>query len=217
MGVVLPHVNTREEAEAAAGAAKFAPLGYRGMFGGRQSFGVPDYVHKANDQTMVVVLIEEVTALDNLDDILKVDDIDVFFVAPTDLSQTMGHIGNVGHPEVQAAIDDAIARIVDAGRTAGTLVNDDNVASYVDKGARFLMTSWNAWGSAWSVGIPGAHSLTQRKWGRFRACPEISALPVGSGLFPCRWRWLRSAVRRRGRRPSPTGRRGTLRDSRPAC
>ena len=127
------------------GAAKFAPLGYRGMFGGRQSFGVPDYVHRANDQTMVVVLIEEVTALDNLDDILKVDGIDVFFVAPTDLSQTMGHIGNVGHPEVQSAIDDAIARIVSAGRTAGTLVNDDNVASYVEKGARFLMTSWNAW------------------------------------------------------------------------
>ena len=98
MGVVLPHVNTREEAEAAVGASKFAPLGYRGMFGGRQSFGVPDYVHQANDQTMVVVLIEEVTALDNLDEILKVDGIDVFFVAPTDLSQTMGHIGNVGHP-----------------------------------------------------------------------------------------------------------------------
>ena len=77
------------------------------MFGGRQSFGVPDYVHRANDQTMVVVLIEEVTALDNLDDILKVDGVDVFFVAPTDLSQTMGHIGNVGHPEVQSAIDDA--------------------------------------------------------------------------------------------------------------
>jgi 4-hydroxy-2-oxoheptanedioate aldolase len=94
---------------------------------------------------MVVVLIEEATALDNLDDILKVDGVDVFFVAPTDLSQTMGHIGNVGHPEVQSAIDDALARIVGAGRTAGTLVNDDNVAAYVEKGARFLMTSWNAW------------------------------------------------------------------------
>ncbi len=145
MGVVLPHVNTRAQAEAAAAAAKFAPLGCRGMFGGRQSFGVPDYVRQANDQTMVIVLIEEVAALDNLDDILKVDGIDVFFVAPTDLSQTMGHIGNVSHPDVQAAIDDAIARIVNAGRTAGTLVNDDNVATYVAKGARFLMTSWNAW------------------------------------------------------------------------
>jgi 4-hydroxy-2-oxoheptanedioate aldolase len=115
------------------------------MFGGRQSFGVPDYVHQANDQTLVVCLIEEVTALDNLDDILKVDGVDVFFVAPSDLSQTMGHIGDVGHPEVQAAIDDALARIIGAGRTAGTLVNDGNVASYVEKGARFLMTSWNGW------------------------------------------------------------------------
>ena len=115
------------------GAAKFAPLGWRGMFGGRQSFGVPDYVHRANEQTMVIVLIEETAALDNLDDILKVDGVDVFFVAPSDLSQTMGHIGNPGHPEVQAAIDDAIARIVDAGRTAGTLVNDENAAAYVAK------------------------------------------------------------------------------------
>ena len=145
MGVVLPHINTRAAAEAAVGAAKFAPLGWRGMFGGRQSFGVPDYVHRANDQTMVIVLIEETAALDNLDDILKVDGVDVFFVAPSDLSQTMGHIGNPGHPEVQAAIDDAIARFVDAGRTAGTLVNDDNAAAYVEKGARFLMTSWNGW------------------------------------------------------------------------
>ena len=57
----------------------------------------------------------------------------------------MGHIGNPGHPEVQHAIDDALARIVGAGRTAGTLVNDDNAASYIEKGARFLLTSWNGW------------------------------------------------------------------------
>ena len=145
MGIVVPHVNKREAAEQAMQSAKYAPLGYRGMFGGRQSFGVPDYFHKANDQTMVVVLLEETEALKNLDEILKVDGIDVFFVAPSDLAQTMGHIGDTGHPEVQAAIDDAISRIVSAGRTAGTLVNDENIASYIAKGARFLMTSWNAW------------------------------------------------------------------------
>jgi 4-hydroxy-2-oxoheptanedioate aldolase len=115
------------------------------MFGGRQSFGVPDYFHTANDQTMVVVLLEEVEALQNLEEILSVDYIDVFFVAPSDLSQTMGHIGNPGHPEVQQAIDDAIAQIVSAGRVAGTLVNDDNAAAYAEKGVQFLMTSWNAW------------------------------------------------------------------------
>ena len=73
------------------------------------------------------------------------DHIDVFFVAPSDLAQTLGHIGDIGHPGVQGAIDDAIARIVAAGRVARTLVNDDNVQSYVEKGVRVLMTSWNGW------------------------------------------------------------------------
>ena len=109
------------------------------------SFGVADYVHQANDQTLVVVLIEEIEALKNLDEILRVDYIDVFFVAPSDLSQTMGHIGNTGHPDVQKAIDEAIAKIVSSGRIAGTLVNDDNLAGYLDKGVKFIMTSWNGW------------------------------------------------------------------------
>jgi 4-hydroxy-2-oxoheptanedioate aldolase len=145
MGIVVPHVNSRDAAEQAMQSAKYAPLGYRGMFGGRQSYGVADYFHQANDQTMVIVLLEETEALKNLDEILKVDGIDVFFVAPSDLAQTMGHIGNVGHPDVQGAIDDALARIVSSGRTVGTLVNDQNITSYIDKGVRFTMTSWNGW------------------------------------------------------------------------
>ncbi len=145
MGIVVPHINSRAAAEQAAQSAKYAPLGYRGMFGGRQSYGVPDYFAAANDQSMVIVLLEEVSALQNLDEILRVDDIDVFFVAPSDLAQTMGHLGNPGHPEVQAAIDAAIARIVASGRTAGTLVNDANAADYVSKGVKFLMTSVNPW------------------------------------------------------------------------
>ena len=145
MGIVVPHVNTREDAQQAMQSAKFAPLGYRGMFGGRQSYGVSDYFRQANDQTMVVVLLEELQALQNLDEILRVDYIDVFFVAPSDLAQTMGRLGNPGHPEVQQAIDSAIAKIVSAGRVVGTLVNDESVASYADKGVQFLMTSWNGW------------------------------------------------------------------------
>ena len=145
MGIVVPHVNTRAAAEQAMQSVKYAPLGCRGMYGGRQSYGVADYFQKANDQTMVIVLLEEAKALQNLDEILKVDNIDVFFIAPSDLAQTMGHIGDHGHPEVQAAIDDAISRIVSAGRTAGTLVNDDNVADYIGKGARCLMVSVAAW------------------------------------------------------------------------
>ena len=145
MGIVVPHVNTKEAAERAVQSAKYAPMGYRGMFGGRQSFGVADYFHRANDQTMVVVLLEEAEALRNLDDILQVDNIDVFFVAPSDLAQTMGHIGNPGHPDVQRAIDESIARIIAAGRVPGTLANDENISDYLAKGVKFVMTSWNAW------------------------------------------------------------------------
>ena len=153
MGIVVPHVNTREAAEQAMKSAKFDPIGYRGMFGGRQSFGVPDYVRQANHQTLVVVLIEEIEAVNNLADILTVDHIDVFFVAPADLAQTMGHIGNHGHPEVQATIDKALAQIVAAGRTAGTLATDDNVERYRDAGVRFFLTGWPNWVSQGAKGF----------------------------------------------------------------
>ena len=145
MGIVVPHVNSREAAEQAMKSAKYAPVGYRGMFGGRQSFGVPDYFQHANDQTLIVVLIEEIEAVNNLAEILTVDDIDVFFVAPADLAQTMGHIGNHTHPDVQATIDKALAQIVAAGKTAGTLATDDNVARYRDAGVRFFLTGWTNW------------------------------------------------------------------------
>jgi 2-keto-3-deoxy-L-rhamnonate aldolase RhmA len=145
MGIIVPHVNTRQAAEQAMKSAKYAPMGYRGMFGGRQSYGVPDYFQRANGQTMVVVLIEEIEAVHNLADILTVDNIDVFFVAPSDLAQTMGHIGNAAHPEVQAVIDKALAQIIAAGRTAGTLVNDDTVERYLAAGVRFFMTGWTNW------------------------------------------------------------------------
>jgi 2-keto-3-deoxy-L-rhamnonate aldolase RhmA len=144
-GIVVPHVSTKAAADKAMQSAKYAPLGCRGMFGGRRSFGVADYFQKANDETIVVVLIEEIEAVQNLADILTVDHIDVFFVAPSDLAQTMGHIGNPTHPAVQKVIDDAIGQIIKAGRIAGTLVNDENVERYLDQGVRFVMTGWPGW------------------------------------------------------------------------
>lgn len=144
-GIVVPHVNTRAAAEQVVQSAKFAPIGVRGMFGGRQSYGVSNYFQKANEETLLVVLIEEIEAVENLPEILLVDHIDVFFVAPSDLAQTMGHIGNHTHPEVQATIDRAIAQIVAAGKNPGTLVDDENVERYVQAGVKFLMTSWTGW------------------------------------------------------------------------
>jgi 4-hydroxy-2-oxoheptanedioate aldolase len=143
--IVVPHVNTRVEAQAVVEAAKFAPLGKRGMYTSRQGFGVDEYLKTANDQSALMVLIEDIVAVNNLDDIVKVDHIDVFFVAPSDLATSMGHIGNMGHPDVQKTIDAAIERIVAAGRVAGTLVNTGNVERYTRLGVRALMTPFFPW------------------------------------------------------------------------
>ena len=144
-GIVVPHVDTADEARAVVDAGKFHPLGARGMYTSRQGNGVADYLQRANDETLLVALIEDIKAIGNLDEILAVDNIDVFFVAPSDLAQSMGHLGQIGHPEVQGVIDDAIAQIVSAGRAPGTVVSDATVENYVEKGVRFLMTNWNAW------------------------------------------------------------------------
>jgi 4-hydroxy-2-oxoheptanedioate aldolase len=140
-GICVPHVSTKEEAERVVQAGRFAPLGLRGMFGGRRSYGVPDYYRRANEEVCLVVLIEEREALDNLDAILTVEGIDVFHVAPSDLAQTLGHIGQIEHPEVQAAIDGAIKQIVASGRTAGMTTTDANRERYLDMGARFVYSS----------------------------------------------------------------------------
>jgi 4-hydroxy-2-oxoheptanedioate aldolase len=144
-GVVVPHVNTKEEAQNVVDGGKFAPIGHRGMFTSRQGYGVPDYFKVANDETLLVILIEDIVAVRNLDDILTVEHIDVFFVAPSDLATSMGHIGDTGHPEVQRTVDEALARITAAGRVAGALANNENVAKYAAAGVRFLLTGIGAW------------------------------------------------------------------------
>jgi 4-hydroxy-2-oxoheptanedioate aldolase len=144
-GIMVPHINTAEEAQAVVEAAKFAPIGSRGMGAGRQAYGVTDYVHKANDETLVTILIEDIVAVNNIAEIVTVDHIDVFYVAPGDLAQSMGLIGQTGHPDVQAAIDRAIKHIVGAGKTAGALVNDATVAHYIEIGAKFVGIPWGPW------------------------------------------------------------------------
>ena len=144
-GIVVPHVDTREEAENLVQGGKFAPLGKRGLYTSRQGFGVPDYLSTANDETLLIALIEDIKAWENLDDILEVDGISVFFVAPSDFAASMGHIGNVGHPEVQAKIDDALTRIVRAGRIAGTLAMTPNVRRYAEMGVQFFFTVPMPW------------------------------------------------------------------------
>jgi 4-hydroxy-2-oxoheptanedioate aldolase len=144
-GIMVPHVNTADEARAVAVAAKYGPEGIRGQFGGRRSFAVSDYHRQANEHVMTSILLEDIVAINNLPEILKVDGIDVFWVVPGDLAQSMGHTGQVNHPEVRAVMDKAIADIVKAGRHAGTLVNDDTIEHAKAKGVSMVSVSWTNW------------------------------------------------------------------------
>jgi 2-keto-3-deoxy-L-rhamnonate aldolase RhmA len=144
-GIMVPHVDTIEDACAVVDASKFGPIGHRGAAGGRQSYGVENYVQTANDETLITVLIEDIVAIDNLEEIVTVEHIDVFYVAPGDLAQSMGLTGQTTHPDVQSAVERGIATIVGSGKTAGMLVNDSTVDAYLSKGVRFVGIPWSPW------------------------------------------------------------------------
>src|SRR3989454_7913133 len=112
-GVQVPHVNTAEEARAAVDAVKYAPEGHRGIFsGGRPAnYGfkgsTADYAKEANRNTLVCLMLEEVVAIENLAELVKVPGVDVYFIGSGDLSQSMGYTGQQAHPEVQGMMDAA--------------------------------------------------------------------------------------------------------------
>ncbi|MBN8510766.1 MAG: 2-keto-3-deoxy-L-rhamnonate aldolase, partial [Burkholderiales bacterium] len=98
-----------------------------------------DYLDEADDEVCLLVQAESARALANLEAICAVDGVHGVFIGPADLAASMGHRGDTGHPEVQAAIDGAIATIVASGKAAGTLTADLGLARrYLDLGASFV-------------------------------------------------------------------------------
>lgn len=144
-GIVVPHVNTREEAENVVEGGKFPPIGKRGMYTSRQGYGESDYFVQANDQTLLIILIEDIIAADNLDEILSVDHIDVFFVAPSDFAASMGYIHDTKNSVVLDKVNETLERIVASGRTAGTICTNDTARSFVDMGVKLLLTPSGNW------------------------------------------------------------------------
>ena len=144
-GIAVPHVKSKEDAELVVKASKFSPIGQRGMFTSRQGIGVENYFKLANDETFVLVFIEDLEAIENLDSILEVDNIDVFFVGPGDLSQELGHIGEQNHPKVQKTVQDSIDKIVSKGKIAGTVANSTNYEWAMKTGAKFFLSGALDW------------------------------------------------------------------------
>ena len=143
--LLVPMVDTAEQAAAIVRAARYpngdGSGGIRGMAGGRAArWGRhPRYVHEANDRLCVLVQAETRTAIDNLEAIADVEGVDGVFIGPADLSASMGHRGNPGHPEMVALFEQATRRIVATGKAAGTLAVDEAMARrYLDWGATFV-------------------------------------------------------------------------------
>ena len=139
--LLVPMVDTAQQAADLVRATRYPPQGIRGMGGARASrWGrYPDYGKEANAQICLLVQAETRAALDNLDAIVATEGIDGVFIGPADLSASLGHVGNLGHPEVQAAIDGTIRRIVKGGKAAGILTPDETLARhYLALGATFV-------------------------------------------------------------------------------
>ena len=121
---LVPYVQTPEEARAAVAATRYPPQGIRGVavtHRANQYGRVKDYFKRANEEICVNVQIETRIALQNLEAIAAVEGVDGLFIGPSDLAAAMGHLGNNGHPEVRAAIEDAFTRIRKAGKAPGIL------------------------------------------------------------------------------------------------
>ena len=143
--ILVPMVDTAEQAAQLVRAMRYpqddGQGGVRGMAGARASrWGhYADYFKRANEEVCLLVQVESLEALKNLDAIAATPGVDGVFIGPADLSASMGHVGNAAHPEVQAVIADAIARILKAGKAPGILTPDRQLAAhYLSLGAVFV-------------------------------------------------------------------------------
>lgn len=146
MGVQVPHVNSADDARRVVSAVKFGPGAQRGLAAGtrpdRWGLGgrMADFAANANEQSLVCVQIEHLEAVNNIDEILKVEGIDVFFIGPSDLSQAIGFPGDHKAPAVAQAISRTLGAIRAAGKVPGMPASADNVAEIVASGCRYIYT-----------------------------------------------------------------------------
>jgi 2-keto-3-deoxy-L-rhamnonate aldolase RhmA len=140
--VLVPFVETAEDAERAVAATRYPPDGLRGVATSHRAnqFGrIADYLHVAAGEICVLVQIETRRGLDNCGAIAAVPGIDGVFVGPSDLSGSLGHLGRPAHPDVQAAIGEILATCARAGKPAGILAPvDADARRYIEMGFKFV-------------------------------------------------------------------------------
>lgn len=147
-GVMMPGLFTKKDVEDFVQSMKYPPFGQRGLGPVRSAdfmmgtMNQLDYVNFANDQTLVLPMIEDIKALKNLDDMCKVTGVDGFIIGPRDLAMSMGFIDGPAHDEVKAVIDQIFEIVKSNGLMIGTVAgNAEQVKALIAKGAGFVMNS----------------------------------------------------------------------------
>jgi len=143
-GLMVPHVSSRADAERAVAAAMYPPLGHRGAGSMRaaaygQKLHRRDWVRHANEEMLVIAMLEDADAVRNVSEILAVQGLDAFEIGTGDLSLSMGVPGETSHPKVEAAVEQMVATILDAGKIVGDTANDPETARlFVNRGYRMI-------------------------------------------------------------------------------
>ncbi len=140
---IVPMIESAEQAQYIVEAVLYPPYGKRGvgtaLARAAQWNRVNDYFLKANGEMCVIAQIESVAGVEALDDILKVEGIDVVFLGPADLAASMGLIGQPGHKDVVSAVDSCLKKIKESGKVAGILTSSKTlIKDYSDKGAQMI-------------------------------------------------------------------------------
>lgn len=141
--LMIPMIESAEQAKRTLRATRYPPEGFRGVGASlaraSRFAAIPDYLTTANDQICLILQVESRAGLAALDDILAIDGIDGVFIGPADLGADMGHLGQANHPDVKAAVLDALSRIANAGKSAGVLSGDEGfINECLAAGARFV-------------------------------------------------------------------------------
>jgi 4-hydroxy-2-oxoheptanedioate aldolase len=140
--LLLPYVQNEAEARRAVAAVRYPPRGVRGVSTNSRAnrFGrVKEYFKRAEEEICLVLQVESRSALARIEQMADVDGVDGLFIGPQDLAADFGHLANPGHPEVQAAIADAIPRIKKTGKAAGILAfAEADAKKWIEHGARFV-------------------------------------------------------------------------------
>lgn len=139
--LLIPYVETEAQARDAVAFTRYPPEGVRGYASGARATGygrIADYAKHCANELCVLVQVESRLGLENLERIAAVDGIDGVFIGPGDLAAALGHAGEIGHPEVQAVVEETIRRIVATGKPAGILTPNETFARrYIELGCLF--------------------------------------------------------------------------------